>query len=186
MTLDLKQRHEITLIELDMYNSIPNIDRKTNSISYEYPNMNEISSTYESTRSINTIPTGPYDISTINNYIQEQLKENGNDFFSITVNLITFKCVININVSNFLIDLSINKFIGPLFGFVNVIFTKQGSHENSSIVNVLPVNSILVPCSLIKKSYLNEHRKGIFYSFFPNVSPAHKVLKTHYHDYSCL
>ena len=51
-SLNPKHRHEIALIGLDMYNSIPNIDRKNNCIAYEYhdSSINNISSTSEYTR----------------------------------------------------------------------------------------------------------------------------------------
>ena len=64
------------LIGLDIYNLFPNIDSKNNCNAYEYDdsNINIISSILESSRYIITLPTGSYEISAINNYIQEQLK----------------------------------------------------------------------------------------------------------------
>ena len=45
------------------------------------------------------------------------------------------------------------------------------------MVIILSVNSILVHCSLIEGSYLNEDRKPILYSFFPNVTPGFKIVE---------
>ena len=177
ISLDPKYRHEIALIGLDMYNSIPNIDRKNNCIAYKYHD-NAISSTFEDMRYLITLPIGSYEISAINDYIQKQLKENGHEnFFEITANLNTFKCILNINVPNLAIDFSVDKSIGSLLGFGNALFTEQGSHESSNIVNILSINSILVHCSLIEGSYLNEDRKPILYSFFPNVPPGYKIVE---------
>ena len=178
--LNPKHRHEIALIGLDMYNSIPNIDGKNNCIAYEYrdSSVNNISSTSEYTKYIILLPIGSYEISAINDYIQKQLKENGHEnFFEITANLNTFKCIININVPSLTVDFSADKSIGTLLGFGSTIFNKQGSYESSNMVNILSVNSILVHCSLIEGSYLNKDRKPILYSFFPNVPPGYEIVE---------
>ena len=54
ISLNPTHRHEIALIRLDMYNSIPNIDRKNNCIAYEYQDssVHNISSTSEYTKYI--------------------------------------------------------------------------------------------------------------------------------------
>ena len=59
--LDPNKRHEMALIRLETYNSIPNIEENNNIIRYE---INE--ETYEI-----VIPTGAYELSQINEVIQK-------------------------------------------------------------------------------------------------------------------
>ena len=124
-----------------------------------------------------TLPTGSHEISAITNYIQKQLKENDQeDYLVITANLNTFKCVINVTDPNLTVEFSVDKSTESLLCFGNALFTEQGSHESSNIVNILSVNSILVHRSLIEGSYLNEDRKPFLYSFFLNVPPRYKIV----------
>jgi len=64
ISLDPKGQHEIALVGLDMYHSIPNIDHTNNNFVYEYEH---------STYSIQ-IPTGSYEIDAINDFIQKKNK----------------------------------------------------------------------------------------------------------------
>ena len=85
--LDPSGHHEIALVGLDMYNSIPNIDSTNNNFVYEYDGKNYMIE----------IPTGAYEIESINEYIQKKITENGHtDLFEIRANINTLKCVIDI------------------------------------------------------------------------------------------
>ena len=66
------------------------------------------------------------------------------------------------NVSNIIIDFSVDKSIELLLGFGNASFTDQGFHESSNVVYILFVNSMLLHCMLTEGSYLNEDWKSIF------------------------
>lgn len=183
ITLDPSETHEIALIGLDMYNSIPNIDENNNTITYEFIDVKEntvpdTAPTYLSGRHTINIPTGSYEIDAINDHIQSELESNGHsNIFELSANLNTFKCIINIKNENVIIDFTTNNSIGSLLGYGKVIIQGEGEHISSNIVNILSVNSILVHCSLVEGSFLNDERKPIIYSFFPNVAPGYKIVE---------
>lgn len=183
ISLDQRGKHEIALIGLDMYNSIPNIDKKNNTLLYEYSDVKnnlvpDEALTYENVRKKITIPIGSYEISAINDYIQKELILHGYpNLFEIGANLNTFKCVIKINNPNVKIDFSENNSIGPLLGFGRNTLEGESEFESLNIVNILSINSLQVNCSVIEGSYLNEDKKPIIYSFFPNVPPGYKIVE---------
>ena len=45
------------------------------------------------------------------------------------------------------------------------------------MVNILTINSILVHIDNISGSYIKGSTKPTFYSFFPDVSPGHKIIE---------
>jgi hypothetical protein len=64
-----------------------------------------------------------------------------------------------------------------LWGFDNGLMECVGEHESTNIVNIMSVNAILVPCSIINGSYLNGDLHNILYTFFPNVPPGYKIVE---------
>jgi hypothetical protein len=82
--LDTNKFHELALVGLDMYHSIPNIDETNNNFYVrKYGIVFPI-----------TIPTGCYEIESINKFIK---KAYGNeDSIDIRANTNTLKCVITI------------------------------------------------------------------------------------------
>lgn len=166
--LDSNAYHEMALIGLDMYHSIPNIDHRNNMLKYEYSgNIYEIG-----------IPTGSYEIVSLNEYIQKCLNENGHDnIFTVTANESTFKCHIHIKTPGVKIYFNINNSLNELLGFPKIILEGAKEHIGTNIVKILSVNSILVNCSIIEGSYHNKSREPIIYSFFPNVPPGYKIVE---------
>ena len=45
------------------------------------------------------------------------------------------------------------------------------------MVNILTINSILVNNDIISGSYVNGSSQPKIYSFFPDVSPGHKIIE---------
>jgi len=45
------------------------------------------------------------------------------------------------------------------------------------VVNILSINSILANSDIIGGSYVNGKTQNTIYSFFPNVSPGHKIVE---------
>lgn len=168
INLDPEAHHELALAGLDMYHSIPNIQYPNNRINYEYNGNN-----YEI-----GIPTGSYEIESLNAYIQSKLDENGHhDIFSITANESTLKCVIQIKTPSVKINFDNDHSLNEMLGFHKIILEGVGIHEGINIVNILSVNSILINCDIIEGSYLNTSMKPILYSFFPNVPPGYKIVE---------
>jgi hypothetical protein len=166
ITLDEDGTHELALLNIDMYHSVPNIDESKNKFVYYYDNIK-----YEI-----EFPTGAYEIKAINDYIQEQLVKDGNkEAFSIKANPITLKCIIRINKSNILIHFNHDKSLKNILGFGEDSIEGIGEHEGEQIVNILSVNTILVNCNIIEGSYINGVQKPVLYSFFPDVPPGYKI-----------
>lgn len=164
--LDPNQHHEMALIRLETYNSIPNIDESNNVIRYEYGN--EIHDIY--------IPTGAYELSQINDVIQSKLINP--DIFELIANNNTLKCIIRINDSDVKVHFDHESSLKDMLGFRSIVLQGLGEHEGSSIVKILKVNSIFVNCDIITGSYVNASQKPVLYNFFPNVPPGYKVIET--------
>ena len=163
-------KHDIALIGLSMYNSIPNIDEDNNKFLYEYKNE----------KYTIVIPEGSYEIEGINDYIQEHLKKDRPshiDLFKIRANLNTLKCVIEIYDPDIRIFFDHNNSLKDLLGFTDNALQGVSSHESTNIVDILRVNAVLVHCSVIDGSYYNDKPRPILYTFFPNVPPGYKIVE---------
>lgn len=166
--LEENGKHETALFGLNMYNSIPNIDGNNNVFIYDYMDI----------RYRIEIPEGSYEITGINEYIKNKLYLQGHqDLFEIKANLNTLKCVIEIFEHNVKIIFSHHNSLKELFGFNDDILEGLGEHESTNIVNILGVNDILVHCSVVGGSYLNNSQHPILYTFFPNVPPGYKIVE---------
>lgn len=160
--------HELALVELDMYHSIPNIDETNNLFVYEYDGkVHEIE-----------IPTGSYEIEAINQFIEKSFTVNNyQQLFEIQANNNTLKCIINIKIPNTKIYFDRERSLRGLLGFQSEILDTVGEHEGVNPVDILKVNTILVNCDAIDESYLNASKHPVLYSFFPNVPPGYKIVE---------
>lgn len=163
--LDTNKFHELALVGLDMYHSIPNIDETNNNF-------------YVGKRGIVlpiTIPTGCYEIESINKFIKNAYGDE--DSIDIRANTNTLKCVITIRDPDLKIYFNKPNSLHTLLGFDNGVLEGVGEHESTNIVNIMSVNAILVHCSIINGSYLNGDLHNILYTFFPNVPPGYKIVE---------
>ena len=166
--------YEIALVNLDTYYSIPNISNKNNAFTY--------SADGGATWVDITIPTGSYDIDDINDVIQSEMKSNGHwddaneEFYvSILANPNTMKAILTIE-NNYQVHFRSANSLRKLLGFNPKIYT--ASQESERVVDILSVNTILVNLDIISGSYVNGVARPTIYSFFPNVSPGHKIVET--------
>ena len=56
----------------------------------------------------------------------------------------------------------------------------MGLHEGTHLVNITPLNSILVNSSVIEGSYLNGEQKPIIYAITPNIPPGYRIVEIIY------
>ena len=171
--LNKKKSYEIALVNLETYYSIPNITSKNNVFRYsadEGANWLSI-----------TIPTGSYDIEDINDVIQREMKANdhwdeANEeyYVSILANPNTLRAILNVE-NNYQVNFKQNSSLRRLLGFNSKIYS--ASQESERVVNILSINSILVNIDIISGSYVNGIAQPTIYSFFPNVSPGHKIVE---------
>ena len=167
LRLDPNKRHEMALIRLETYNSVPNVDTSNNIIKYKYQgNVHEIE-----------IPVGAYELTEINDYIQEKLVKP--KIFEFLPNDNTLKCNIRINEPDVYVYFDHHRSMKQLLGFHKHVWVSgEGDNEGPYIVDILKVHNIHVNCDIIEGSYLNGSKAPILYSFFPNVPPGYKVVET--------
>ena len=105
------------------------------------------------------------------------MKRNGHDdeAVKITANTNTLKSVLEIS-NDFIVDCRVRNSIANVLGFAQQIY-KEGLHESQNVVNILPINSILMNADVIGGSYVNGKTQNTIYSFFPNVSPRYKIVE---------
>lgn len=165
--------YEIALVNLETYYSIPNISNKNNTFRYS---PNDGSDWYTI-----TIPTGSYDIEDINDVIQREMKSNGHwdktneeYYVSLLANPNTMKAILNIE-NNYQVSFKSGSSLRKVLGFNSRVY--NSSQESEKVVDILSVNSILVNLDIVSGSYVNGVAKPTIYSFFPNVSPGHKIVE---------
>ena len=166
-----KVGYELALIRLETYFSFPNIGDNNNSIKI----------TIGKTSYDIKIPTGCYDIDSINTVLQKQLlKLTGEgkkeQHVTLTANKNTLSCVLEIKDDQTIVDFNIENSLRTVLGFNAKQYKKQGTYESENIVNILSVNSILVHCDIIEGSRVNGELAPVIYNFFPDVSPGEKIV----------
>ena len=102
-------------------------------------------------------------------------KANDKDNIEISANTNTLKSEMIIN-NNWEVDLRRYNSINNLLGFNSKLYT-SGFNEFENMVNILTINSILVNIDIISGSYVNGFTQPTIYSFFPDVSPAYKIIE---------
>ena len=93
----------------------------------------------------------------------------------IAANTNTLKSEIIIN-NNCEVDFGRYNSINSLLGFDSKLYT-SGFNESENMVNILTINRILVNIDIISGSYDNGSTQPTIYSFFPDVSPAYKIIE---------
>jgi hypothetical protein len=178
LQLNPKRKYKLALLNLETYNSIPNITSANNT--FVYTDGEKVEGN-ESWKTI-TIPEGSYEVQQINTHIQRQMRNNLGEnerkqYNNITMgaNASTLRAYIKI-ASPFRVDMAKSTIITTL-GF-NAKILSAGYHEGENPVNIIHVNSILVNCDIVSGSTLNGTEQPIIYSFFPNVSPGYKIVES--------
>jgi len=173
--LDPQKRYEMALVNLESYNSIPNITATNNTFVYSPDDGT-------SWKQI-TLPEGSYEISQINTAIRRQLEVNGDwnaddksHYIAVGANPSTLRAFIEISNSSYQVNLTTSA-IKSILGF-NPQTLGIGYHEGENTVDILSVHSILVNCDIINGSFLRGGQQPVIYSFFPNVPPGYKVVES--------
>ena len=122
--------YEIALLNLETYNSIPNIDETNNKFVYTLPNESHLLALGEGGHEI-IFPTGSYDITDINNFILKTLKighwdEQTEEYpITLTANNSTLKCELQIR-DGYIMDFTHDLSVANLLGFDKKIYTVAG------------------------------------------------------------
>ena len=173
--LNPKKKYEAALLSIDLYNSFPNITEENNKFKY--------STDSGTSWKVITLSTGSYELAAINDEIQRLMiinddydKATNTFHINISANISTLRSVIEITNISYQMDFSIINSIGSTLGFGTIII-QHGYNESQEIVNIMKINSILVNVDFISGSYLKGPQFPVIYSFFPNVSPRHKITE---------
>jgi hypothetical protein len=164
----------LALIGLHTFNTIPNIEEGANKFYYDR------------NKSI-AIPTGSYEISDIEKYLQRELQRRetntdsnssgtivkDNALFSLKANNNTIKCEIECKYS---INFSLTDSIGKLLGFSGKTTLKEGQlHVSDVPVSIIKVGSIRVECNIITGAYYNNKLSHTLFEFSPQVDPGYAI-----------
>lgn len=145
---------EIGLSSLDYINNIPNL----------FPGRNRFHYVKDKKVEYVTFPTGCFEIEAISSFLESKLPA-----VKLTPNLNTLKIEID---SPYDLDFSYGDSIGPLLGFSKKKF-KAGRIVSDQAVDILPVETVRVECSLISNSsYLNGKQVHTLFSSGINVDPG--------------
>lgn len=158
------------LVNLQTFNSIPNVNESNNKITAfrpEQTNENQISlSTYEV-----IIPTGAYEIQDLAKYISERFKKQ-NIKFELVVNPNTLKCEVYCSLH---IGFTLSNSIGSLLGFSKKKLEPNKWHESDRLADILKVHMIRVDCNIVEGSFINGTSAHIIHEFSPQVPPGYKI-----------
>ena len=156
--LSPEKKYVLGLIELLTFNAIPNIDTNCNKLYID--------------KQIIVLPTGSYEITDINNYIQTQLGSKDISF-SLTANNNTLKSVIK---SSHQVDFRPQDSIARLLGFSHSLLEAEKTHTSSDPVKILKFNVLRVECNITGGAYINNKKVHTIHEFFPAVPPGFKII----------
>lgn len=154
--------YELGVTNFEVYNSIPNIDEENNKFFFGDVEFK--------------IPTGCYQLTDINNYLQHVIeKQFSNDLLSITANNNTLHTHIKATKD---VDFTKPNTIGPVLGFNSQIVPKNIGKDSDNIADIMKLNSIMIECNITIGSFKNGEPVHIIYQFFPNVPPGFKIVQS--------
>ena len=168
--------YEIALCRLETYYCFQNIDEKNNVLRVSIDsgqNWKELK-----------IPVGCYDIKGINEALQlllgefdkNSVQEKRQPYIVLTGNKNTSNCVLVIMSSTTVVDFNVKNSIRSVLGFAAKQYVGGKRYESENKIDIVRVQSILVHCDIIKPSRVNGVPAPVIYNFFPNVSPAEKIV----------
>ena len=167
--------YEAALLSIDTYNSIPNIIEGKNNL-FKYFNGRDWK--------VISLKTGAYELDAINNEIKRQMKVNGDNDAAITISaeVSTLRSIVNIlsaaeaaQAVQYKVAFEAGT-IGNLLGFPDRELN-LGYNLSPNIVDIMPINTILVNLDIIQGSYVNGKTSPAIYAFYPSVSPGYKIIE---------
>lgn len=159
--LNTKYSYGLGLVGFYSYNSIPNVHQGNNKF-YYYDNSKK--------EHIITIPPGAYEITEINNYIQDKL---GADNFLLSPNNNTLECEI---ISKYDIDFKRSDSLGHLLGFSKEL-SANILHSSDKTVNIVKVINIRIECNITGDAYYDNELVHTIFEFDVNVEPGYRLTK---------
>lgn len=153
------KKYVLGLVDLYTSNSIPNI--------YTGKNKFYVGGV------IIEIPTGCYEISTIESFLQKKLKDKNIDI-SLKANNSTLQCEIRCNQD---IHFYEEDSIYQLLGFSKEKLEANITHFSHHPIRIIKVNTIRISCNIIEGTYNNGDKVHIIHEFFPTVPAGYKIIE---------
>lgn len=166
--LDSRYDYSLALISLNTWNSIPNIEEGRNRFHYKDQNEDKVIE----------IPTGSYELTDIEAYIQKNLRPNTdnieerNRVFSLKPNNNTLRCELK---SIYDIDFTPTDSIAKLLGFSKQVLKSGKLHQSDLSVEIIQVITIRIECNIISGSYYTNSPSHTLYEFSPAVDPGYSI-----------
>lgn len=160
IVLDDDVNYVLGLTVFESYFSIPNVSENLNNMFY-----------YGDGKSI-ALPTGSYELASIETYIQEKLLPD--DVFSLKPDPTTLCCSVKCTQP---IDFTRANTIAPLLGFHQRILPANKLNVSDETVKILSVNSICISCNITTGAYENGETSHLIHHFFPLSKPGMKVVE---------
>lgn len=160
--------YECGLIDLQTFNSIPNVDSRNNLFHYKIDLLSYII----------IIPIGSYEIDDVNKYVSKQLTINHPNKkikLEISANNNTLKSEV---ISDFQINFDYENSIGSLLGFAKRCLQGGKAYESDLPVQILRINTLRVECNIIHGAYFNNLQTNTIHEFFPSSPPGYKIVET--------
>jgi hypothetical protein len=165
--IELEGDHEIGLLSLETYNSIPNVDSTNNLFHFDEP-LKTIK-----------IPHGTYEVKDIEKFIQEFFKKlttkDKRYYLQLGTNDNTLQTSIKCTVP---VDFSQENSIGSLLGFDKVKISAGIQQFANRVVDIFRINSIFVECNIASGSFLNGKASHTLYRFYPSSPAGYKLVET--------
>ena len=175
--LNSDYQYEASLQSIDTYNSIPNITEGINN-SFKYFNGSDWKTIL--------LKTGSYELDSMGREIHRLMLINGDDADAITIlpEISTLRSIVNIVAPAMSTTATPVAYkvafedgsIARLLGFPNGVLN-AGYNLSPNIVDIMPINTILVNIDIIQGSYINGQASPAIYAFYPAVSPGFKIIE---------
>lgn len=162
--LSTSSEWEMGFHDLLTYNSIPNVEENKNDKIY-FSNGVSI-----------TLPTGSYEIDSINQFIKKQIQRQKLDIdFKLIANNNTLKSEIFCNKG---IDFTKDGTLGPLLGFSGKTIVEPNKWiESPNQVSINKVDVIRITCNIVRGSYIDGVEGHVLHEFYPTVAPGFKIVE---------
>ncbi|KAF0702663.1 Uncharacterized protein FWK35_00034198, partial [Aphis craccivora] len=164
--IEVGNKSKIGLLSIQTYNSIPNVGAGCDT-------LHIIHSEQEEAIKIK-IPSGYYEIISLEAKIRELLEDIGVLFFSLSADISTLKCTLHCNCD---IDLDVKDSIAPLLGFDKRTLMRNRRHESDRVVKIMNVNTIKVECNLALGSFDNGQQSHSIHEFYPDIPPGYEIVE---------
>lgn len=149
------------LIDLQTYNSIPNVDEQNNLFHIQDMEIE--------------IPIGSYELDDLALFITGVLEElNSTTSLEIKANTNTMQCEIQ---SSEEINFKKHRSIGKLLGYSKRVLKAGQMHFSDLPIDINRVNVIRVECNITIGSFINNKPVHTIHEFSPEVGPGYKIIE---------